>query len=125
MRDTPARRATAATLILAFSRRSRARASWTRSTAASVLRRPFLYENPEARAAVTTAMAETGERRTGILADQDNEHEATCRERALNAEDSLKTAHAEILAPSGLASANSSSRAGTCRPSGPKRPSSG
>uniref|UniRef100_UPI002F910376 hypothetical protein n=1 Tax=Streptomyces sp. NBC_01562 TaxID=2975879 RepID=UPI002F910376 len=90
-----------------------------------MLRRPFLYENPEARAAVTTAMAETGERRTGILADQDNEHEATCRERALNAEDSLKTAHAEILAPSGLASANSSSRAGTCRPSGPKRPSSG
>lgn len=78
-----------------------------------MLRRPFLYENPEAIAAVTTAMAEAGEWRTGILAYQDNEHEATWRERALIAEDALKTAHAEILAPSGLASANSSARAGT------------
>nr|WP_245170965.1 hypothetical protein [Streptomyces decoyicus] len=33
-----------------------------------------------------------------MLADQDEEREATCRERALNAEDALKAAHGEILA---------------------------
>ncbi len=58
--------------------------------------RTFIYDNPEARAAVAAAIAETGERRTQILADQDDEREATWRERALNAEDALKAAHAEI-----------------------------
>lgn len=33
-----------------------------------------------------------------MLADQDDEREATWRERALNAEAALKTAHTEILA---------------------------
>lgn len=33
-----------------------------------------------------------------MLADQDDERDATWRERALNAEDALKAAHAEILA---------------------------
>ncbi|MDH6130199.1 hypothetical protein [Kitasatospora sp. GP82] len=42
-------------------------------------------------------MAEAGERRTQLLADQDEEREATWRDRALNAEDALKAAHAEIL----------------------------
>jgi predicted nuclease with TOPRIM domain len=60
--------------------------------------RTFLYDNPEARAAVATAMAETGERRGQMLADQADERDATWRERALNAEDALKAAHAEILA---------------------------
>jgi hypothetical protein len=32
-----------------------------------------------------------------MLADQDDEREAAWRERALNAEDALKAAHAEIL----------------------------
>ena len=36
--------------------------------------------------------------RSRTLAAQDDEHEATWRERALNAEDALKAAHAEILA---------------------------
>lgn len=43
-------------------------------------------------------MSEAGERRTQLLADQDQERETTWRERALNAEDALKAAHAEILA---------------------------
>ena len=43
-------------------------------------------------------MAEAGERRTQMLADQDDAREATWRERALNAEDALKAAHAEIPA---------------------------
>ncbi|MER5641006.1 DUF6262 family protein [Kitasatospora sp. NPDC002227] len=60
--------------------------------------RTFLYDNAEARAAVATAMADAGERRTQILADQDTEREATWRERALNAENALKAAHGEILA---------------------------
>ncbi|MFD9321473.1 DUF6262 family protein [Streptomyces sp. NPDC060053] len=60
--------------------------------------RTFLYDNPEARAAVATAMAETGERRVQLLADQADEREATWRERALNAEDALKAANTEILA---------------------------
>lgn len=59
--------------------------------------RTFLYDNAEARAAVADAMAESGDRRTQLLADQDDEREATWRERALNAEEGLKAAQAEIL----------------------------
>jgi len=60
--------------------------------------RTFLYGNPDARAAVAAAIAAAGERRVQLLAAQDDEQEATWRERALNAEDGLKAAHAEILA---------------------------
>jgi hypothetical protein len=56
--------------------------------------RTFLYSNPDARVAV--AMAEAGEQRVQMLASQDDEREATWRERALNAEDALRAAHAEI-----------------------------
>jgi chromosome segregation ATPase len=59
--------------------------------------RTFLYANAETRAAVATAMTEAGDRRPHALADQTDEREATWRERALNAEDALKTAHTEIL----------------------------
>jgi len=59
--------------------------------------RTFLYANPEARAAIATAMAEAGDRRTRILVEQDDEREATWRERALNAEEALKAAQTEIL----------------------------
>jgi chromosome segregation ATPase len=58
--------------------------------------RSFIYGNPEARAAVATALAEAGERRVQLLDGHDNEREVTWRERALNAEDALKAAHAEI-----------------------------
>jgi chromosome segregation ATPase len=60
--------------------------------------RTFLYDSPEARAAVAAAMAEVGQRRQRLLADQNDEREATWRERALNAEDALKAANGEILA---------------------------
>ncbi|WP_406012293.1 DUF4570 domain-containing protein [Streptomyces sp. NBC_00984] len=56
--------------------------------------RTFLYDNPEARAVIASAIAEAGERRVRMHAEQDDEHEATW----LNAEDALQTAHAEILA---------------------------
>ncbi|MFB6571044.1 DUF6262 family protein [Streptomyces noursei] len=60
--------------------------------------RSFLYDNAEARAAVAAAMDQAGERRSLALAEQDDEREATWRERALNAEEALKATHTEILA---------------------------
>jgi predicted RNase H-like nuclease (RuvC/YqgF family) len=58
--------------------------------------RTFIYGNPDARAAVADAIAAAGEQRTRILDTQDDEREATWRERALNAEDALKATHREI-----------------------------
>ncbi|GAA3654843.1 hypothetical protein GCM10022224_017320 [Nonomuraea antimicrobica] len=58
--------------------------------------RTFVYDNSEARAAVSAALAQAGEQRVQLLTDQDAEREATWRERALNAEDALKAAHTEI-----------------------------
>ncbi|MFF7756037.1 hypothetical protein ACFZCP_44160 [Streptomyces sp. NPDC007971] len=60
--------------------------------------RTFLYDNREARAAIATAMAEAGDRRARMLVEHDDERETTWRERALNAEDALRAAQAEILA---------------------------
>ncbi|MER5430268.1 hypothetical protein [Streptomyces sp. NPDC002588] len=60
--------------------------------------RTFLHANPEARAAIATALAEASERRSRKLAEQDDEREAIWRERSLNAEDALKAAQTEILA---------------------------
>ncbi len=59
--------------------------------------RTFLYGNPQARAAVAGAAAEAGTRRAQAQAVQDAGQEASWRERALNAEDALKAANAEIL----------------------------
>jgi chromosome segregation ATPase len=59
--------------------------------------RTFLYENPEARAAVAAAVAGADERRGQALADLEDPQKTTWRERALNAEDSLKATNAEIL----------------------------
>jgi hypothetical protein len=58
--------------------------------------RTFLYDNSEARSAVAAAMTQAGQGRISILASQDEQQEATWRERALNAEEALKAAHAEI-----------------------------
>jgi chromosome segregation ATPase len=58
--------------------------------------RTFLYDNPQARAAVVEATTRDDTRRADGLLAQDGEHEASWRERALNAEDALKTARAEI-----------------------------
>ncbi|GHB88691.1 hypothetical protein GCM10010306_099790 [Streptomyces umbrinus] len=79
-------------------RREKAKVSVAAVARRADVSRTFLYDNPEARTAVATAMAEAGERQSRALAEQDNEREATWRERALNAEDALKAAHAEILA---------------------------
>jgi chromosome segregation ATPase len=58
--------------------------------------RTFLYQNPDARALVAEAAAQMTGRRVREQADQADQQEASWRERALNAEDALKRAHAEI-----------------------------
>lgn len=78
-------------------RREKAQVSVAAVARRAEVSRTFLYDNLEARTAVATAMAEAGEHRSRMLLDQDSEREATWRERALNAEDGLKAAQAEIL----------------------------
>jgi len=58
--------------------------------------RTFLYENPDARALVTSAIANGGGQPAQAAGDA--RQEASWRERALNTEAALKTAHAEIRA---------------------------
>ena len=60
--------------------------------------RTFLYENPDARALVREAITATGGQRARELAETGAQQERSWRERALNAEDALKAAHAEIRA---------------------------
>ncbi|MFJ4919143.1 DUF6262 family protein [Streptomyces sp. NPDC088725] len=78
-------------------RREKAQVSIAAVARRADVSRTFLYDNAEARVMVATAMAEAGDRRTQSLADLDDQREATWRERALNAEEGLKTAQAEIL----------------------------
>lgn len=58
--------------------------------------RTFLYQNAEAKALMTTAVAGAGDSCSQALADHAAQLEASWRQRALNAEDALKTADAEI-----------------------------
>jgi chromosome segregation ATPase len=60
--------------------------------------RTFLYTNPDAKIAVTQAINADDQRQPRLSADQDEQQESTWRERALNAEHTLKAANAEILA---------------------------
>ena len=78
-------------------RREKAQVSVAAVARRANVSRTFLYDHSDARAAVAAAMTEAGERRTQMVADQDNEKAATWRERALNAEEALKATHAEIL----------------------------
>ncbi|MFJ2261604.1 DUF6262 family protein [Streptomyces sp. NPDC087844] len=78
-------------------RREKAQVSVAAIARRADVSRTFLYGNPEARDVIAAALAETSDRQTAILVEQDDEREATWRERALNAEDALKAAHAEIL----------------------------
>jgi hypothetical protein len=97
------RRATEAALKRVHDAITRLRREKDQVSVAAVARRAgvsrtFLYNNPDARTAVAVALVDAGERRVQMAAAQDDEQEATWRERALNAEDGLKAAHAEILA---------------------------
>jgi Family of unknown function (DUF6262) len=59
--------------------------------------RTFLYTNQGARTAVAQAITEQGKPASGPAVTQDEQREASWRERALNAEEALKTANREIL----------------------------
>ncbi|MDT0464738.1 DUF6262 family protein [Streptomyces gibsoniae] len=78
-------------------RREKAQVSVAAVARRADVSRTFLYDNVEARAAVAAAVTQAGEHQSRTLAEQDDEREATWRERALNAEDALKAAHSEIL----------------------------
>jgi hypothetical protein len=58
--------------------------------------RTFLYQNPDAKNLVTTAIAASGDQRRRTHAATDAQTEASWRQRALNAEDALKIAYTEI-----------------------------
>ena len=58
--------------------------------------RTFLYQHPDARALVAEAAARGTDQRVRDQADLADQQQAAWRERALNAEDALKAAHAEI-----------------------------
>ncbi|MFE6380576.1 DUF6262 family protein [Streptomyces roseolus] len=60
--------------------------------------RTFLYEHADARTLVNEAMSQAAGRRVQDRRTEQTEIEASWRERALNTEAALKTAHAEILA---------------------------
>lgn len=60
--------------------------------------RTFLYENPDARALVSGAIAAAAGQRVQAAAEAGVQLEGSWRERALNTEAALKTAHAEIRA---------------------------
>ncbi len=60
--------------------------------------RTFLYDKPAARDLISAAITRTATRRRHDQADRDAQAEASWQQRALNAEQALKTAHAEIRA---------------------------
>jgi hypothetical protein len=60
--------------------------------------RTFLYDNPSARDLISTAITRAGGQRQQDIADRDAQAEASWQQRALNAEQALKTAYAEIRA---------------------------
>jgi Family of unknown function (DUF6262) len=60
--------------------------------------RTFLYENTEARALIGEAATKAAGQRAQARAEAGAQEEASWRERALNAEAALTTAHAEIRA---------------------------
>jgi hypothetical protein len=96
------RQATQAALARVGDVLARMRREKTPVTVAAVSRRAgvsrtFLYSNPEARALLAGATAATRAHTAQDLAGRDARQEAAWRERALNAEDALKAAHAEIV----------------------------
>jgi chromosome segregation ATPase len=58
--------------------------------------RTFLYANPDARAALTAATADAEHRKRSAATTEHEQIQTSWRERALNAEHGLTTAHTEI-----------------------------
>ncbi len=81
---------------IAALRRGKVRVSVAAVARRAAVSRTFLYDNPHARAAIAAALAEADEPGRQLLATQEETRDGSWRERALNAEDALKHAHAEI-----------------------------
>ncbi len=77
-------------------RRGQARVSVAAVARRAGVSRTFVYDNPEARAAVTAALADADRQHAQLSLAPDEARQAGWRERALNAEHALKAAHAEI-----------------------------
>ncbi|WP_234025203.1 MULTISPECIES: DUF6262 family protein [unclassified Streptomyces] len=75
---------------IARHRREKAQVGVADVTRRADVSRTFRYDNVEARAAVAAATAQVGEPQTRTLSEQGDEREATWRERALNADESLR-----------------------------------
>ncbi|MHB8449208.1 MAG: hypothetical protein ACYDAQ_01875 [Mycobacteriales bacterium] len=63
--------------------------------------RTFLYTTPDAKAAIAQAITHEHQQDKGFAGPGNRQQEAIWRERALNAEDALKAANAEILTQRG------------------------
>lgn len=63
--------------------------------------RSFIYQNPQARQLVAQAAKATAETRADDVAHKAEQVEAAWKDRALNSEDGIKAAHAEIVAQRG------------------------
>lgn len=78
-------------------RRDHARVTFRGVATRAGVSRTFLYENPEARSLVEAAITAADQQHKHTPASQDNQAEASWRERALNAEDALAGTNREIL----------------------------
>lgn len=58
--------------------------------------RTFLYQNPDARKLMATAITAASDKKQRARAEHDEQAEASWQQRALNAEDALKSAYSEI-----------------------------
>ena len=83
--------------VLARMRREKTSVTVAAVSRRAAVSRTFLYSNAQARALLADAAAGSRARTAQDLADRDAGQEAAWRERALNAEDALKAAHAEII----------------------------
>lgn len=81
---------------IAWLRRSKTPVTYPAVARRAAVSRTFLYENPGARALMKAAGTARAAQRQREQAGQDSQAQASWRERALNAEDALKAAHAEI-----------------------------
>ncbi|MFF8902225.1 DUF6262 family protein [Streptomyces lydicus] len=84
--------------VVAQIRRERAKVTFAAVARRADVSRTFLYQNDTTRKLVEAATAEAAGRFGADQAEKAAHTEATWRERALNAEESLKATNAEVLA---------------------------
>jgi hypothetical protein len=83
-------------MALRSMRRERTTVTYAAVAARAGVSRTFLYQNTDAKNLVATAIEATGDRNRHDRATHDANVEASWQQRALNAEDAIKAAYAEI-----------------------------